>query len=163
MHFDAPGEVEGTAATRRATCVASLPGEITMRSVYAGIRAVVIVCLLSPLGALAQGSGEREIQPDDLRGRETPLEAPGFAQPDIGGLRISAFAVGSFSYNSHIQMVPEFAGGAPTLADPKSTNFRFDKFGLSVSKVFASWLSARARRCGVSVPPVRSTSRSIRS
>ena len=26
------------------------------------------------------------------------------------GLRLSAFVVGSFSYNSHIQMVPEFAG-----------------------------------------------------
>jgi hypothetical protein len=79
-----------------------------------------------------------------LQDRETPLQALGLAQPDLGGLRLSAFAVGSFSYNSAIQMVPEFAGGAPALADPKSTNFRFDKFGLGVSKVFASWLSASA-------------------
>lgn len=41
-------------------------------------------------------------------------------------------------------MVPEFAGGAPALSDPGSTNFRFDKFGLSVVKTFAPWLSAGA-------------------
>jgi hypothetical protein len=68
----------------------------------------------------------------------------GLPKPEFGGLRLSAFVVGSFSYNSHIQMVPEFAGGAPALADPRSTNFRFDKFGLGVSKTFASWLSAGA-------------------
>lgn len=115
-----------------------------MRSVYVGIRTVVVVCLLSPLCAWAQGAGEREISLETLQDRETPLQALGFAQHDLGGIRISAFAVGSFSYNSAIQMVPEFAGGAPALADPKSTNFRFDKFGLGVSKVFASWLSASA-------------------
>jgi hypothetical protein len=68
----------------------------------------------------------------------------GLGKSEIAGLRLSAFLVGSFSYNSHIQMVPEFAGGAPALADPGSTNFRFDKFGLSVSKTFAAWLSASA-------------------
>ncbi|MGH9894901.1 MAG: outer membrane beta-barrel protein, partial [bacterium] len=49
-----------------------------------------------------------------------------------------------FNYNSHIQMVPELAGGAPALADARRSNFRFDKFGLGVSKTFAPWLSASA-------------------
>ncbi len=40
--------------------------------------------------------------------------------------------------------MPEFAGGAPSLSDPDSVNFRFDKFGLAVSRTFAPWLSAGA-------------------
>jgi hypothetical protein len=75
-------------------------------------------------------------------GRESPLELLGLRKPELAGLRISAFLVGSFSYNSGLQMVPEFAGGAAALADPGSSNFRFDKFGLSVAKTFAPWLSA---------------------
>ena len=42
---------------------------------------------------------------------DTPLEIIGLRKPDIAGLRISVFVVGSFSYNSGLQMVPEFAGG----------------------------------------------------
>jgi hypothetical protein len=104
----------------------------------------VVVSLLVPFLGLAQTPGEREIQlgPADERG--TLLDALGLAKPELGGIRLAAFVVGSFSYNSHIQMVPEFAGGAPALADSGATNFRFDKFGLSVSRVFASWLSAGA-------------------
>jgi len=107
---------------------------------------VVVLVLALPFGALAQTPQEREIQlqpqlpPSVLH--DSPLEAIGLRKPDIAGLRISAFGVGSFSYNSGLQMVPEFAGGAAALADPGSSNFRFDKFGLSVAKTFAPWLSA---------------------
>jgi hypothetical protein len=57
---------------------------------------------------------------------------------------LSAFVVGSFNYNSRLQLVPEFAGAAPALSDAKATNFRFDQFGLRVAKTFAPWLSASA-------------------
>jgi hypothetical protein len=85
-------------------------------------------------------TGEREV---DLE-REHLFETLGLPAPEIGGARFSGFFVGSASYNTHIQMVPEFAGGAPTLADPGRVNFRFDKFGFGVAKSFASWLSASA-------------------
>jgi hypothetical protein len=84
--------------------------------------------------------GEREISLD----REHPFEVVGLPKPELGGFRFGGFFVGSASYNSHIQMVPEFAGGAAALADARSVNFRFDKFGFGVSKTFASWLSANA-------------------
>jgi hypothetical protein len=84
--------------------------------------------------------GEQEIRLE----REHPLETVGLARPEAGGFRLSGFFVGSLSYNSHVQMVPEFAGGAPALADPGASNFRFDKFGLAVSKAFAPWLTASA-------------------
>ena len=115
-----------------------------MTSVYGGIRDVMIFVLCLPLLGFAQTPGEREIQLGTTAAQETPLELLGFPSSDIAGLRFSAFFVGSFSYNSHLQMVPEFAGGAPALADPGSTNFRFDKFGLSVARTFAPWLSAGA-------------------
>jgi hypothetical protein len=84
--------------------------------------------------------GERELSQEE----ETPLETLGLPKPEIAGTRIAAFLVGSGSYNSHVQMVPDFAGRAQTLADPRSTNFRFDKFGLSLAKTFAPWLSGSA-------------------
>jgi hypothetical protein len=96
---------------------------------------------------MAQTGGEREIQLQPVQptgDRESPLELLGLRKPEIGGIRISAFLVGSFSFNSDIQIVPEFAGDAPALADPGRTNFRFDKFGLSVARTFAPWLSASA-------------------
>src|ERR671918_2303106 len=110
--------------------------------------AVVVSTLFSSCGASAQTPQDREIQlqpqlPPALV-RESPLEVVGLPKPDIAGLRISAFVVGSFSYNSGLQMVPEFAGGAAALADPGASNFRFGKFGLSVDKTFAPWLSASA-------------------
>jgi len=90
--------------------------------------------------AVAPVAGEREI---DMQ-REHIFETVGLPKPEIGGVKFGGFFVGSFSYNSHSQMVPEFAGGAQALADPRHTNFRFDKFGFGVSKSFASWLSAGA-------------------
>jgi hypothetical protein len=84
--------------------------------------------------------GEREIRLE----REHILETVGLPKPEIAGTRFSGFFLGSASYNSRVQMVPEFAGGAPTLADPGRANFRFDKFGLGVSRTFSEWLSAGA-------------------
>jgi hypothetical protein len=102
---------------------------------YTLFCAVIVVVLIAPLLAQPQTAGEREIQLQPVQptvgDRESPLELLGLRKPDIAGLRISAFVVGSFNYNSAIQLVPEFAGGAPALSDPGSTNFRFDKFGLS--------------------------------
>jgi hypothetical protein len=85
-------------------------------------------------------AGEREISLE----RGHPFEIVGLPRPELGPLRLSGFFVGSASYNSRIQMVPEFAGGAPALADAGQVNFRFDKFGLGVSGSFAPWLSAGA-------------------
>jgi hypothetical protein len=94
----------------------------------------------SPVLLAQPQAGEREIKLE----REHPLEMMGLPKPEVGGLRLSGFFVGSVSYNSHLQIVPEFAGGTPNLADPGSVNFRFDKFVLVVSKTFAPWLSAGA-------------------
>ena len=115
-----------------------------MLSFPRGIFYTLTVSLLAPCLGMAQAPGEREIRLEPPTERASLLDALGLGKPEIGGLRLFGFAVGSFSYNSHIQMIPEFAGGAPALADPGSTNFRFDKFGLGVSKVFAPWLSASA-------------------
>jgi hypothetical protein len=84
--------------------------------------------------------GEREVPLD----REHLFETFGLPRPEVGGTRFSGFFAGSASYNSHIQMVPEFAGGGAASADPKSVNFRFDTFSFGVSRTFAPWLSAAA-------------------
>lgn len=84
--------------------------------------------------------GEREIRLE----RESLLETVGLPKPELAGTRFFGFFVGSASYNSHALIVPEFAGGAQTLADPRSVNFRFDKFGFGVAKTFAPWLSVGA-------------------
>jgi hypothetical protein len=84
--------------------------------------------------------GEREISLE----RAHPFETFGLPRPEVSGFRFSGFFSGSASYNSHIQMVPEFAGGGAALSDPESVNFRFDKFSFGVSRTFASWLSAGA-------------------
>src|SRR6185436_4287093 len=49
-----------------------------------------------------------------------PSPSPGAAEPssDYNALRMSGFLVGSVSYNSKLQMVPEFAGGTPALSNP---------------------------------------------
>jgi hypothetical protein len=109
-----------------------------------GVGVSMFLALLGPVQGLSQPSEDREIQLRPATEQQTPLDLLGLPKPDIAGLQLTAFFVGSLSYNSHIQMVPEFAGGAAALADPGSTNFRFDKFGLGVSKTFASWLSAGA-------------------
>jgi hypothetical protein len=85
-------------------------------------------------------AGEREI----MLGREHPLEILGLPKPEVAGARISGFFVGSANYNSHIQMVPEFAGTAPVSSEPKRTDFRFDQFTIGAFKQFAPWLSAGA-------------------
>jgi Putative beta-barrel porin-2, OmpL-like. bbp2 len=75
---------------------------------------------------------------------EHPLNLIGLPKPEIGGFRFRGFFVASANYNSHIQIVPEFAGGAEAKSAPGNLNFRFDKFGLGVSRVFADWLYAGA-------------------
>lgn len=97
---------------------------------------IIIINLGASAPAAAQPAGERalDLEKGTLPGsNELPLAAG-------GETRVTGFVVGSFSYNSHIQMVPEFAGGAQALADPDSTNFRFDKAGIALSRVFAPWL-----------------------
>jgi hypothetical protein len=95
-------------------------------------------------GPLAQGPppapGEREI----ILEREHPFEAIGLYKPEVAGFRISGFFVGSANYNSHIQMVPEFAGSAPVSSEPGQVDFRFDQFTIGVFRTFAPWLSAGA-------------------
>jgi Putative beta-barrel porin-2, OmpL-like. bbp2 len=76
--------------------------------------------------------------------RPVTLDKPSTVAKALGELEISGFAVGSASWNSHIQMVPEFAGGAVALADPRQVNFRFDKIGLALSKRFGPTLSVSA-------------------
>ena len=76
--------------------------------------------------------------------RPISLDAPTAGTRLPGDLVISGFAVGSASWNSAIQMVPEFAGGAPALAMPGQVNFRFDKVGVALSKRFGATLSVMA-------------------
>ena len=93
-----------------------------------------------PAPVLAQRPGEREIQLE----REHPFEVLGLPKPELGGVRFSGFFVGSANYNSHIQMVPEFAGSIPVSSEPRRTDFRFDQFSFGAFKTFAPWLSAGA-------------------
>jgi Putative beta-barrel porin-2, OmpL-like. bbp2 len=75
--------------------------------------------------------------PDDTPEREIAL-------PELSGLRLSGFFVGSGNYNSRIQMVPEFAGGAPVSSEPSRVDFRFDQFSIGAFRRFGSWLFAAA-------------------
>src|SRR5205823_1898471 len=93
-----------------------------------------------PAPVLVQRPGERGI----LLEREHPLEVLGLPKPELGGVRFSGFFVGSANYNSHIQMVPEFAGSIPVSSEPRRTDFRFDQFSIGAFKTFAPWLSAGA-------------------
>lgn len=95
---------------------------------------------VAPTTAAPPRPGEREISLE----REHPFETFGLPRPEASGFRFSGFFSGSASYTSHVQMVPEFAGGGQTLADPGSLNFRFDKFSFGVARTFAPWLSAGA-------------------
>lgn len=99
-----------------------------------------------PIASAQEGEKEIKLPPrvDPLPERGSLLEAAGLPRTEIFGARIGGFFVGSLSYNSDLQTVPEFAGGAPALSDARRSNFRFDKFGLGISKTFASWLSASA-------------------
>ena len=96
--------------------------------------AVALLAPAIPMACLAQ---ERPVS----------LDAPslGGTRPRmLGELEISGFAVGSASWNSAVQMVPEFAGGAAALADPRQVNFRFDKVGVALTKRFGPTLSVSA-------------------
>jgi putative OmpL-like beta-barrel porin-2 len=75
-----------------------------------------------------------------------PTPPPAAASPasDFTALRMSGFLLGSVSYNSKLQMVPEFAGGTPALSNPGAVNFGFDKVGLSFARMLAPWLTASA-------------------
>ena len=76
--------------------------------------------------------------------RPISLDAPGTAARLLGQLEVSGFAVGSASWNSRLQLVPEFAGGAAALSDPRQLNFRFDKVGVALTKRFGPTLSVSA-------------------
>jgi hypothetical protein len=76
-----------------------------------------------------------------------PVEAPidlSTLIRNTGSGSVSGFVVGSISYQDSAQLVPEFAGGVPTPADPGSANARFDKAGVLLTRVFSPWLSAGA-------------------
>jgi hypothetical protein len=76
-----------------------------------------------------------------------PLEREGAvegARPDLDGVRFSGSFVGSVAYNSHLQLVPEFAGSVPVSSEPGNVDARFDQFTIGAFKTFASWLSAGA-------------------
>jgi hypothetical protein len=90
--------------------------KLKMRLLRYYVLYAVVCVLLGPLSSYAQAPGEREISLGTTQRQDTLLELLGLPRPEFGGLRLTAFLVGSFSYNSHIQMVPEFAGGAPALA-----------------------------------------------
>jgi hypothetical protein len=94
--------------------------------------------LADPTFAQAPHSEERALDLD--KGGLPVLGLPVGGAEEAQRTQVTGFVVGSFSYNSRIQMVPEFAGGAQALADARSTNFRFDKFGLGLSRAFAPWL-----------------------
>src|SRR5437763_14241079 len=79
---------------------------------------------------VAPRPGERELQLE----REHPLETLGLPIPEVAGLRIPGLFVGSANYHSHIQIVPEFAGGAPASSEPHRTDFRFDQFTIGAFK-----------------------------
>src|SRR4051812_19322199 len=66
------------------------------------------------------------------------------ALPELAGVRLSGFFIGSANYNSRIQMVPEFAGSAPVSSEPTQVDVRFDQFNLGAFKTFSSWLPAGA-------------------
>jgi hypothetical protein len=99
-----------------------------------GWKAAAPAALLGLATATAVLAQERPISPD----------VPSARAKLLGQLEISGFAVGSASWNSAIQMVPEFAGGAAALSDPRQVNFRFDKVGVALTKRFGPSLSVSA-------------------
>jgi hypothetical protein len=102
-----------------------------MKSLLQPAATVALLVALAPSTPLAQ---ERPIS----------FDTPAARSKVPGDLEISGFAVGSASWNSHLQLVPEFAGGAQALAAPRQLNFRFDKVGLALSKRFGPTLSVSA-------------------
>ena len=79
--------------------------------------------------------------------RAQPAESPApvereVALPELAGVRLSGFFIGSANYNSRIQMVPEFAGGAPVSSEPTQVDFRF-AFLLVLGGVVGAYVGAR--------------------
>ena len=104
----------------------------------------------SSISAQVTAPAEKEIEL-----RDNILQTIGLPKPEIGGFRFTGFFVGSASFSTQTQIVPEFAGGAQSQSQPGSLNFRFDKFGFGVSKSFADWLHA--------APPWRSRATTTRT
>lgn len=65
-------------------------------------------------------------------------------RPELAGFRLSGSFVGSVNYNSHVQIVPEFAGAVPVSSEPGRVETRFDQLTLGVFRSLAPWLSAGA-------------------
>jgi Putative beta-barrel porin-2, OmpL-like. bbp2 len=106
---------------------------------------IVIPAIVPAQHSRATGGGARPsgaAQWSEIRLEQD--EGTELAEPDIGAIRISGSFIGSVNYNSHIQMVPEFAGNAPVSSEPDSVDFRFDQFTIGAFKTFAPWLSAGA-------------------
>ena len=102
-------------------------------AVLPSCRGLVAAALLLPWWGAARAQPAEAALPE----REVAL-------PELAGVRLSGFFVGSGNYNSHIQMVPEFAGNAPVSSEPTRVDFRFDQFSIGAFKTFGSWLSAGA-------------------
>ena len=100
------------------------------------MRARASIALLSLSVSLSAFAQEREVSLED-----SSMQGPSF---EVAGVRLSGFFVGSANYNSHIQMVPEFAGSAPVSSEPTRIDYRFDQFSIGAFKTFAPWLSAGA-------------------
>ena len=97
---------------------------------------LLAVALCGVAGSASAQDPEISLDRDETTGLQPDLQAL--------GVRISGFFVGSFNYNSRIQMVPEFAGSAPVSSEPTRTDFRFDQFSIGAFKTFSTWLSAGA-------------------
>lgn len=103
-----------------------------------------VLCLT--FAVLAASGAARAARAQSTSPPETGTASPAGAAgtSDFTALRMSGFLVGSVSYNSRLQMVPEFAGGTPALAEPGAVNFGFDKVGLNFARMLAPWLTASA-------------------
>jgi hypothetical protein len=103
-------------------------------------RAAALAVLLLVATGAHDVAAEQRFSPDGA-GAPEPTQ-PGVEPPP--SLNLTGFFVGSFNYSSALQIVPDASGAVSAASDPGRTSFRFDKFGLGVSRVFNHWLSAAA-------------------
>jgi hypothetical protein len=119
-----------------------------MRSPLAVLLALLLVPSAAGARETPRSGGSRPAHlAREAPAREEPLPAEGaldLPRPELGGVRLSGSFVGSVSYNSRLQLVPEFAGSAPVTSEARSVDARFDQFTLGAFKSFAPWLSAGA-------------------
>jgi hypothetical protein len=94
------------------------------------LRSSFICCV-----AVAAPAQEREI---------VLADQPSAPALEVAGFRVSGFFVGSANYNSHVQIVPEFAGSAPVSSEPTRIDFRFDQLAIGINRIFAPWMFAAA-------------------